>query len=97
MVLSWLLRTLSSSIAQTAISFDNAKDLWDNLKERFAQSDVHRLADLQTKIFTVSQGNKTVTYFFASLQILSDEFISLNPLPSCTCEGYFCNVSETMR
>lgn len=97
MVLSWLIRSLSSSIAQMAVSFEIAQDLWKNLKEWFAQLDVYRIVDLQTEIFTIAQGNRNVTDYFASLQVLWDEFVSLNPLPSYTCEGCFCNISDVMR
>lgn len=95
MVLSWLIRLLSPSIAQTAIAFETAQLLWENLRERFAQSDVYRLADLQIEIFTISQGNKSVTDYFASLQILWDKFTNLNPLAVCVCEC-FCNIATTM-
>lgn len=55
MVLSWIIRSLSTSIAQTAMVFDTASSLWNSLKEHFSQYDVYRLADLQGEIFNISQ------------------------------------------
>lgn len=92
MVLSWILRSLSTSVAQTVVNFDSVELLWENLKERFAQSDVYRFADLQTEVFTIAQGNRSITSYFTSLQVLWDELVSLNPLLVCVCEGCFCNV-----
>lgn len=43
------------------------------------------------------QGTRTITDYFAAMQILWDEFVSLKPLPTCVCEGYFCNVVEWIR
>lgn len=65
MVLSWLIRSMTPSIAETTISFKTALNLWENLKERFAQSDVYRIADLLSEIYNSTQGNRTVTDFFA--------------------------------
>lgn len=83
MVLSWILRSLTPSIAQTALNFEIVKQLWKNLKERFSQSDVYRLADLQTEIFNISQGDRLVTDYFAALQVLWIEFTTLSPIRIC--------------
>lgn len=83
MVLSWILRSLSPAIVQTALNFETAKQLWENLKERFSQSDVYRIADLQTKISNISQGYRSVTDYFAALQSLWNEFVTVNPLHVC--------------
>lgn len=71
-------------------------DLWENIKERFAQLDGYRIADLQTKILTISQGTTIIDYF-AAIQVLWDELTSLNPLRACVCEGCFCNIVEAIR
>nr|KYP41138.1 hypothetical protein KK1_037506 [Cajanus cajan] len=39
LIMSWLLNSLSPSIAQSIIYFDQAFDIWIDLKERFSQSD----------------------------------------------------------
>lgn len=97
MVLSWLIRSLSPSIAQSVMNFESAQFLWDDLKELFSQSDVYRIADLQTEIFKISQGDRSVIDYFACLQSLWDEFTTLNPLPTCVCEGCFSNVNGAFR
>lgn len=69
-VLSWLIKSMSPSIVQTAMVFTSAISLWDSLKERFTQSNVYRLVDLQGEIFSISQGTRSVTGYFACLQSL---------------------------
>jgi len=39
MILSWIIRTLSPHIVESVIYIDYAKDLWDDLKERFTKGD----------------------------------------------------------
>lgn len=73
MVLSWLIRSITPSIMQTDVSFKTMLSLWENLKERFAQSDVYRIAELQGEIFNISQGNHIATDFFTALPVLWDE------------------------
>lgn len=92
-----MIRSMSPSIVQTAMAFDSSLDLRGNLKERFAQPDIYRIADLQGEIFNMSQGSKTITDYFAVIQVLWDELNSQNPLPICVCDGCFCNVSESIR
>ncbi|KAK4282894.1 hypothetical protein QN277_014219 [Acacia crassicarpa] len=50
MVLSWLTRSLSPTIAQSVLWIDKACDVWSDLRDRFSQNDVFRLADLQEEI-----------------------------------------------
>ncbi|XP_065850560.1 uncharacterized protein [Euphorbia lathyris] len=97
MVCAWLIRSLDPSVAQTVLGIGDAKALWDNLKENFCQSDIFRIADLQAEIFAITQGDRSVTDFFASLQILWDEFLELKPLPTCVCEGCVCNVANAIK
>ena len=40
LIISWLLNSVSQSIAQSIIYFDQAVDIWNDLKERFSQGDL---------------------------------------------------------
>ncbi|KAK4259936.1 hypothetical protein QN277_006213 [Acacia crassicarpa] len=60
MVLSWLTRSISTSIAQSILWIDKASDVWEDLHARFSQSDVFRLADLQEDIQGLKQGDLTI-------------------------------------
>jgi len=39
MVLSWIIKTLSPQIAKSVIYVEEAKELWEELKERFSKGD----------------------------------------------------------
>ncbi|KAK4271923.1 hypothetical protein QN277_020544 [Acacia crassicarpa] len=98
MVLSWLTRSISTSIAQSILWIDKASDVWEDLHARFSQSDVFRLADLQEDIQGLKQGDLTVSDYFTKLKILWDEYLTLRPLISCTCNPKCCcGVIETYK
>ena len=53
MVISWLIHSVSSSIAQSIIWIDSALEIWNDLHSRFSQSNFFRVCDLQTEIFNL--------------------------------------------
>ncbi|KAK4276818.1 hypothetical protein QN277_014924 [Acacia crassicarpa] len=75
MVLSWLTRSLSPTIAQSILWIDKASEVWEDLRARFSQNDVFRLADLQEDIQNLKQGDLSVSDYFTKLKILWDELL----------------------
>ncbi|XP_054797486.1 uncharacterized protein LOC129302589 [Prosopis cineraria] len=55
------------------------------LQSRFSQSDIFRIADLQEEIFSLKQGDLSISEYFTQLKILWDELTNLRPIKSCTC------------
>jgi len=70
LVVSWILKVVSQSIAQSIICMDNAFDIWNDLKERFSQGHMIRISDIQEMISSFKQGELTVTNYFTQLKIL---------------------------
>ncbi|XP_016191804.1 uncharacterized protein LOC107632648 [Arachis ipaensis] len=85
LVLSWLFHSLSPSITQSVLYFATVSSVWTDLKERFAQSDLLRIAELQEEIYALKQGTLSVTEFYTSLKSLWEELDSSRPLPVCSC------------
>ncbi|XP_068486835.1 uncharacterized protein [Phaseolus vulgaris] len=50
LVVLWILKVVSQSIAQSIICMDNGFDIWNDLKERFSQEDMIRISDIQEMI-----------------------------------------------
>ncbi|XP_050217801.1 uncharacterized protein LOC126668656 [Mercurialis annua] len=98
MVLSWLLRSLSPSIAQSILWLDNAMDVWKDLFDRFSQGNAVRVAELQEEIYGYKQNNLSVTDFFTQLKILWDEYTNLRSVPICSCHPQCsCNALKTVK
>ena len=85
MVLAWIVRALCSEIAQSVMFITKASDLWLELKQRFAQNNHTRIADLQEELYSMRQGDATVTSFFTHLKGLWGELENYRPLSICAC------------
>ena len=64
---------------------ENACDVWSDLKESFAQSDLLRISELMQEIYSSQQDSKSVTSFYSELKILWEEFEIYIHVPNCTC------------
>ncbi|XP_072080878.1 uncharacterized protein [Arachis hypogaea] len=84
-LLSWLFHSLSPSITQSVVYFSTASSVWTDLKERFFQSDILRIAELQEEIYALRQGNQSVTEFYTSLKTLWEELDNSRLLSVCNC------------
>jgi hypothetical protein len=64
---------------------ENALDVWNDLKERFAQSDLVRIAELQQELYSLKQDSRSVTEFYSDLKLIWEELEIYLPMPSCSC------------
>ncbi|GAU45069.1 hypothetical protein TSUD_243350 [Trifolium subterraneum] len=85
LVHSWILNSVSESIAQSLIFMENAIDVWNDLRERFSQSDLVRISELQQEIYAMKQESRTVTEFYSDLKLLWEELEIYLPIPNCSC------------
>ncbi|CAL8999194.1 unnamed protein product [Prunus brigantina] len=85
MILSWLLHSLEPDLAESVLFSTTAKAVWDDLRERFSQSNAPRIFQLNRAIATISQGTSSVSAYFTRLKGLWDELASYND--PCTCSS----------
>ena len=74
MVLSWLLNSLTENIRNSVLYFETAKELWQDLEERFGQSNKARLFQVQKDISCLSQGDMDIANYYTKSKQLWDEF-----------------------
>lgn len=86
LVHSWLMDSVSSSIAQSIVYMDSAADVWRDLKERFSQGDLVHIAELQQKLYSFRQDSSSVTDYFTELKVLWEELKNYRPTRSCVCD-----------
>ncbi|XP_072084592.1 uncharacterized protein [Arachis hypogaea] len=96
-VVSWIHLSLSSDIAQSVMGNGIAKDLWQELKNRFYQGDVFKIAELQEKLFSIKQGDLSVTHYFTKLKGIWEDLETFRPLPQCNCTPKCTCVFDTSR
>ena len=85
MVLSWISQSLSPKIYQSILYMDQASAVWKDLRQRFSQSDIYRIADLQEQLYSLRQGDLTVTSYFTQLKSVWDELEMFRLVRPCQC------------
>ncbi|XP_058733710.1 uncharacterized protein LOC131605359 [Vicia villosa] len=98
MVLSWIQRSISESIAKSVLWIATPSDVWNNLRIRFSHSDVFRISDIQEELYRFRQGTLDVSEYFTQLKMLWDELENYHPLPCCTCSfACSCGVVDSAK
>ena len=91
-IISYILRSLESSIARSVLFLTSSQEIWKDLEERFSQTSGPQLYTLQQSLTDLKQGPETsITEFFTQMKAIWDQINQINPLPSCTSAGCTCN------
>ena len=85
MVVSWILSSMNSELADDFGYIDTVVDLWRELTERFGQSNGPLIYQLKKEIDNLNQENMTIVKYDGKLKKMWDEMQSLRSFPSCTC------------
>uniref|UniRef100_A0A2N9FK13 Retrotransposon Copia-like N-terminal domain-containing protein n=1 Tax=Fagus sylvatica TaxID=28930 RepID=A0A2N9FK13_FAGSY len=85
LVLSWITSCLAEHISASVIYIKTAKGVWDDLKERYSQSNGPRVFHLKQAISSLKQEQYDVSSYYTVLKSLWDEFLNYRPIPGCSC------------
>ncbi|KAK2388029.1 putative mitochondrial protein [Trifolium repens] len=85
MIMSWLSNSVDPEISQSILWMDSAAEIWKDLKERFYQGDVFRISDIQEEIFTLKQGDCTISTYYTKIKKLWQELDNFRPIPTSNC------------
>ena len=85
LVHSWLMNSVTPSIAQSLIYTDSAADAWNDLQARFSRADRVRISTLQRDLHSFRQNSLSVTEYFTELKSYWEELEVFRPIPNCTC------------
>jgi len=97
MVLSWLLNSLNENIRNSVLYFETAKELWNDLEERFGQSNKARLFQVQKDVSCLSQGDLDIASYYTKAKQLWDESHAVSGIPTCTCTKCECEVNSRLQ
>ena len=70
MVLSWLLNSLTSDIADSVIFCNTAHEVWEDLHNRFSQSNAPQIFQIERDIACLTQDQMTVAAYYTKLKKL---------------------------
>ncbi|XP_019237807.1 PREDICTED: uncharacterized protein LOC109217959 [Nicotiana attenuata] len=86
MVTSWILNSLSKDLADNLQYVNDAKELWQELEDRYDQTNGAKLYQLQKKINDLSQGTLDITGYYTKIKKLWEELNALNAHAQCSCQ-----------
>ncbi|KAH0683296.1 hypothetical protein KY290_021892 [Solanum tuberosum] len=85
MVTSWILNSLSPDLRDSLQYVNNAKELWEELEDKYDQTNGCKLYQLQKEINDLVQGNLDVTGYYTKMKKLWEEMNTLDVNSQCTC------------
>lgn len=85
MVHSWIVNSISPDISDSVIYYTTAREVWEDLRERFSQSNAPRIFEIQREIAYHRQEQLSVSIYYTKLKSLWDELSSYADASSCTC------------
>ncbi|XP_075649723.1 uncharacterized protein LOC142620208 [Castanea sativa] len=97
MVGTWLTNSVSPKLQSSIIYEDTALEIWNDLRNRFAQTNGPRVFNLQKENSELHQGEVTITDLFTQLKALWDQLQNLSPFPSCTRGKCVCNINKRLN
>ncbi|XP_004295906.1 PREDICTED: uncharacterized protein LOC101309814 [Fragaria vesca subsp. vesca] len=102
LVKTWLTGSMSKEISKSVKHCKSARAVWTELKERFGQTNMVQLFNLENAILLCSQGNDSVTTFYTKLKSLWDERDAVCGITICNCEdgvklGEYVKNQQTMK
>ncbi|XP_057249298.1 uncharacterized protein LOC125495537 [Beta vulgaris subsp. vulgaris] len=71
MVRSWMLATMKSDVAASLVNMQSTKQLWEEIVERYAQTNAPQLFSLKKDLWELQQNNLSIA--------------DLEGIPECTC------------
>ncbi|CAN1120211.1 hypothetical protein LINPERHAP2_LOCUS79, partial [Linum perenne] len=72
-------------IRRSVMNHEVAKNLWDELKDRFGLGNAVRLANLQDEIHACKQGDDSVSQYYTNIKGLWEEYTQFSPIVPYTC------------
>ncbi|XP_019189555.1 PREDICTED: uncharacterized protein LOC109183982 [Ipomoea nil] len=97
MVMSWILNSIHSSLANTVLYATDAASSWIDLQERFSTANGPRIYELEKRIATFSQRDASIADYHNHLSALWDELNLLDPPPKCSCSARKEYIAQTER
>ena len=95
MVVSWLLNSMMLDLLEAFLYVNSAQELWDELIERFGESNGPLLYHLEKEIAYLYQGGDSVAVYYTKLKRLCDELSDMSDVPLCTYPGTCPSIKKT--
>ncbi|XP_047251616.1 uncharacterized protein LOC124886720 [Capsicum annuum] len=96
MVSSWILNSLSKDMVDSVEYVSDSLELWNELEDRYDQTNGAKLYQLQKEINDLSQGTMDIPTYYTKKKKLWEELNTLCTKSECSCVCS-CGAKETMH
>lgn len=96
MVQGWLHNSMDKEICNNVKHAKMAREIWEDLQERFGSESAPRAFELKREITLTRQEKLSVSAYYMKLKGLWDEFETISPIPVCMCTGCKCDVPKQL-
>lgn len=97
MIISWIFNTIEPSLRSTISYRDTAKELWDDIQQRFSIRNGARVHQLKTEASNYKQNGDTVLGYYGRIKKIWDDLVDYDQMPMCTCNGCKCNLNVRLK
>jgi hypothetical protein len=87
MLVSWILNTIEPTLRTTISYLETAKELWEDIKERFSVVNGPRIQQLKSDLAQCKQGSLSIVTYYGKLKVLWDDLANYEQVLTCTCKG----------
>ncbi|XP_049347852.1 uncharacterized protein LOC125812395 [Solanum verrucosum] len=95
MVTYWILNSLSPNLRDGLQYVNNAKELWEELEDRYDQTNGCKLYQIQKEINDLVKGNLDITGYYTKMKKLWEEMNTIDIASQCSCV-YTCSGKTKM-
>lgn len=85
MIRRWLLESMTVEMAQCLMLMESSKQLWDEVVERYGQSNAPQLYQLRIDVAKLEEEKMSVSEYYYKLRRYKDEIQAVESLPTCDC------------
>lgn len=65
--MAWITNSISHNISESILWMEIPKEIWEELKESYHQGEIFCIWESQEDIYTLQQGDISITQFFTTL------------------------------
>ncbi|GKC77377.1 retrovirus-related pol polyprotein from transposon TNT 1-94 [Tanacetum coccineum] len=96
LLVSWIRNTIEQSLRSTISHVEIAKDLWDDIKDRFSVTNGPRIQQLKSDLAGCRQKGMTIVNYYGCLKQILDELGNFAQIKTCTCGKCVCNLGDVL-
>ncbi|XP_074267766.1 uncharacterized protein LOC141591354 [Silene latifolia] len=85
LVMRWLTNSVESHIGETLKYSSNAKEMWEELLDRYGQTNGLEIYSLKKELGQISQENTSLIEYYSKMKTAWESIDELDPIPYCSC------------